>query len=132
MLGMRNYPHSEITERILACAFTVGRVLGPGLLESAYQRCLEAEFRHEKIPFKSQVPIPIVYRNEVISVSYRLDFVVDNKIIVELKAVDTVAPIVTAQILTYLKLTDLPVALLINFNTAPLRTGIQRFLNKHS
>lgn len=126
---MPNYVHTDITERIIGCALSVHTALGPGLLESAYQRCLEAEFRYQDIPYKSQVPVPLIYRDEFVPASYRLDFVVHNKIIVELKAIDAVSPLVTAQLLTYLKLTDLPLALLINFNTMPLRTGIKRFVN---
>ena len=127
---MTAYPQSAITERIIGCAIEVHAALGPGLLESAYQKCLSAEFRHQNIRFKSQVAIPIIYRYETIAISYRLDFVVDNKVIVELKAVDSVTSLVTAQILTYLKLTNIPLALLINFNSVPLRTGIKRFINK--
>lgn len=127
---MQTYPHTEVTDRIIGCALVVQRVLGPGLLESAYQRCLAAEFRYRNIPHECQVCIPLIYRDEVIPISYRLDFVVERQIIVELKAVDSIPPVATAQLLTYLKLTNLPVALLINFNTFPLRTGIKRFVNR--
>lgn len=124
------YPLTEVTERIIGCAIAVQRALGPGLLENAYQRCLAAEFRYHRIFHECQVRIPLIYRDEVIPVSYRLDFVVERQIIVELKAVETIPPIATAQLLTYLKLTNLPVALLINFNTSPLRTGIKRLVNR--
>ena len=126
---MSLYPHVETTKNIIACAITVHRVLGPGLLESVYQRCLASEFRHEGIPNRAQVAIPIVYREEVIPVCYRLDFVVDDKVIVEIKASDTVSPVFLAQVLTYLKLTNLQLALLVNFNASPLRSGIKRIVN---
>lgn len=124
-----DYPHSDLTEQIIGCALSVHRILGPGLLESAYQGCLAAEFRYQGIAHKSQVCIPIFYRDEIIPVSYKMDFVVHDRIVVELKAVESIAPIITAQILTYLRLTHLPVALLINFNAYPLKAGIRRFAN---
>ena len=127
---MRTYHHADLTERIIGCALAVHSVLGPGLLENAYHRCLAAEFRFQEIPFKSEVPIPIIYRDEIIPIAYRMDFVLYDRIILELKAVDSVSPFVTAQILTYLKLTNLDIALLVNFNATPLRSGIKRFLNK--
>ena len=125
-----NFPFHEITERIIGCALTVQKTLGPGLLENAYQRCLAAEFRYQGVRHESQVGVPIIYRSEIVPLAYRLDFVVEKTVIVELKAVDSVAPIVNAQLLTYLKLTNLPIAPLINFNSFPLRAGIKRMVHK--
>ena len=123
------FPHAELTNRIIGAAISVHRVLGPGLLESAYQRCLAAELRYRRVAFEREVPIPIVYRDEIIPMSYQVDFIVENKVLLELKAIDRIPSIVDAQVLTYLKLTRIPIALLLNFNSVPLHKGIRRYVN---
>jgi GxxExxY protein len=118
--------NSEITRRIIGAAIEVHRYLGPGLLESSYQACLAHEMERLGIAFKREVVVPVDYKGLLLDCSYRLDFVVEDSVIVELKSVDALHPIHTAQLLTYMKLADLPVGLLINFNTTVLRDGIKR------
>jgi len=120
------YPHKELTERIIGAAIEVHRGLGPGLLESAYQSCLAKEFELQKIPFEREVPVPVVYKGMQVDCSYRLDFLVDRKVVIEIKAVNAMAPIFEAQLITYLKLTGYPVGLLINFNVKLLKNGLLR------
>lgn len=115
-----------LTGAIIGAAITVHKALGPGLLESAYRICLARELAAQQIPFQPEVPVPLEYRGERIDAVYRLDLLVDNLVIVELKAVDALAPIHEAQLLTYLRLTKKRTGLLINFNTAYLRDGIKR------
>ena len=98
------------------------------MLESAYEVCLAAELRSQGISFRRQVPVPITYRGETLETGYRLDFLVEEELILELKSVSALAPIHTAQVLTYLKLADYRIALLINFNTKYLREGSIRRL----
>ena len=120
----------DLSYRIIGCAIKVHRALGPGLLEAAYQRCIMREFQLEGIPAVTEVPICLEYRGEEIDCSFRADFIVDNQILLELKSVDKLAPIHTAQVITYLKLTHLKVGLLINFNVELLKEdGIKRIVN---
>jgi GxxExxY protein len=116
-------------DRILGCAIAVHRALGPGLMESAYQHCLSYEFTLNRVAFRAQVPIPVAYRGTFVSCGYRADFVVDDEVLVELKSVECLMPLHDAQVLTYLRLTGLPRALLLNFNVPVLKTGIKSFLN---
>jgi GxxExxY protein len=118
--------HEEVTDRIIAAAIKVHRTLGPGLLESAYQTCLAREFEFSGIPFEREKPVVVQYRGVALECGYRLDFVVEEKVIVELKALESLDPLHEAQLLTYLKLTGLKVGLLINFNVPLLRNGIVR------
>ncbi|HET6453533.1 MAG TPA: GxxExxY protein [Armatimonadota bacterium] len=118
--------HEEITERIIAAAIDVHRALGPGLLESAYQACLARELELSGIPFEREKPLLVRYRGIEVDCGYRLDFIVEGKVIVELKTVDSLEGIHEAQLLTYLKLTGCKVGLLINFNVPLLRNGIVR------
>jgi GxxExxY protein len=111
---------------IIACAIDVHRALGPGLLESAYESCLEFEFQDRGIPFASQVPLPVVYRGRRLECGYRMDFVVADEVIVELKSVEKVMPIHEAQLLTYLRLSGKRVGLVLNFNLPVLKDGIVR------
>jgi GxxExxY protein len=121
--------HEEITERIIGAAINVHTALGPGLLESTYQACLTHEFMTSGLHFESQVPLPVVYRNIRLDIGYRLDFVVEDVVIVEIKAVEKILPVHLAQSLSYLKLKPCPVGLLINFNVVHLRSGIRRVVN---
>jgi GxxExxY protein len=122
----------EYTERlsniIIGCAIEVHRHLGPGLQESAYHQCLSYEFSRNNIPFLSEQQVPVTYKEIKIDCTFRADFMVDNCIIVELKAVETILPVHEAQILTYLKLTGIQLGLLINFNERLLKQGIKRFI----
>ena len=116
----------DLAGRIIGAAIEVHKTLGPGLLESAYETCLAIELAHLEIPFERQRAVPITYRGTAIEAAYRLDFVVCEEIVLELKAVDRLDPIHTAQVLTYLRLTGLKLALLINFNVPLLREGVKR------
>ena len=120
--------HEAITERIISAAIDVHRALGPGLLESAYQACLARELELSCIPFEREKPLLVQYRGMNVDCGYRLDFIVEGKVIVELKAVDSLEGIHEAQLLTYLKLTGCKVGLLINFNVPLLRDGIVRWV----
>jgi len=113
---------------IVDAAMAVHMALGPGLLESVYEVCLCHELSERGAPFESQVPLPVVYKGVRLDAGLRLDLVVDGKVIVELKAVESVQPVHEAQLLTYLRLTRLRLGLLINFNKALLRDGIKRMV----
>jgi GxxExxY protein len=116
-----------ITERIIGAAIEVHRALGPGLLESAYSACLCHELGLQGLTVEREKPLPVVYKGTVFDCAYRLDLVVEELVIVELKAVSELAPIHQAQLLSYLKLSGCPVGLLINFNVRRLADGIKRF-----
>jgi GxxExxY protein len=116
----------EITEQLIAAAIEVHRALGPGLLESSYQICMAHECTLRKIPFEQQVPIKIAYKGIDLDGGYRIDFIIEKKVILELKAIEEVLPVHEAQLLTYLKLTGIRVGLLINFNVPLLKNGIYR------
>ena len=116
----------DLAGRVIGAAINVHKHLGPGLLESAYEACLAIEFRHMGIPFEQQKILPITYRNESVDDAYRLDFVVNGELILEIKSAEVLAPIHIAQTLTYLRLTKIKTALLINFNVPLLRDGIKR------
>ena len=118
----------ELSEQVLGCAIEVHRQLGPGLLESTYEQCLAYELSQLQIPFKLQVELPVEYKQIKLDCGYRIDLLVDDRIVVELKSVDQLLPIHEAQILTYLKLSRVSVGLLINFNVAVLRKGVRRFV----
>lgn len=120
--------HEELTSRILGAAIEVHRVLGPGLLESAYEKCLCRELELARIPFQRQAPLPVVYKGINLDCGYDMDVVVDGKVVLELKAVERVLPIHEAQLLTYLKLGGYQVGLLINFNVPVLKDGVKRLV----
>lgn len=119
---------NEITGEIINCAIKVHKALGPGLLESIYEKCLAYELSKRGLKVEVQKEMPIVYDEIVIEGGYRLDLLVEEKVIVELKSVSEMKPIFTAQTLTYLKLANLRVALLINFNEVLLKNGIKRLV----
>jgi GxxExxY protein len=116
-----------VTEKVIACAIEVHKLLGPGLLESSYEQCLMHELNQMSLAAKSQVELPIHYKGVAIDAGYRLDIVLPNKLIIELKAVDKLLPIHSAQLLTYMKLADISAGLLINFNVNKLVDGVKRF-----
>jgi GxxExxY protein len=120
---------NQLTEKIIGAAIEVHKVLGPGLLESAYEGCLAYEFTLAKISFERQVQLPVVYKSFQIDCGYRLDFLVEKMVVVELKAVEGLQPIHEAQLLTYLKLGGWPIGLLINFNVPVLKKGIKRMVH---
>ncbi len=115
-----------LTERILGAAIEVHRYLGPGLLESSYRRCLLHELMLREVPATPEVPVSLDYKGLNVAGAYRLDLLVDDRVIVELKAVDRLHPVHKAQLLTYLRLTGKRVGLLLNFNECRLRDGIVR------
>ncbi|MHB0988046.1 MAG: GxxExxY protein [Bellilinea sp.] len=119
----------DLTEKIIGAAIEVHRNLGPGLLETAYQECLARELTIRKVPFAKEKNLPVEYKGVHIDCGYRRDFLIDNQVIVELKAVEAVLPIHRAQLITYLKLTGCKVGLLINFNVQQLIKGIERLAN---
>ena len=116
----------ELTERVICCAIEVHRTLGPGLLESSYQQCLAHELEVQEIPFASEVDLPIDYKGIKLNCGYRLDLMVDGRLIVELKAVDEVSGLHQAQLMTYMKLAKVSLGLLINFNVSRLVDGVRR------
>ncbi len=118
--------HDALSEQIIGAAIEVHRELGPGLLESAYQACLAHELALRSILFVSQLDLPLTYKGVHLDVGYRIDLLVDDKIIVELKAVEKVLPIHEAQLLTYLRILKKPVGLLLNFSVPVLKDGIIR------
>ena len=117
---------NALSKVVIGAAIEVHRQLGPGLLESVYEECLAYELNRRHIPFERQKPIPVVYHEVHLDCGFRLDLLVDSLVVVELKAVDELAPIHQAQMLTYLKLTGCKLGLLLNFNEAKLRDGIKR------
>ena len=120
---------NRITESIIGAAIEVHRALGPGLLESAYEACLAFELVERGLKVEQQKPLPVVYRDVRLDCGYRLDLLVEEKVIVEIKAVDRLAPIHQAQLLSYLRLSGCKVGLLINFNVKVLKDGIRRVVN---
>ncbi|MDY0295868.1 MAG: GxxExxY protein [Acidobacteriota bacterium] len=119
---------SELSHRVIGCAIEVHKQLGPGLLESAYQQCLARELHLNDIPFKAEVPLPIEYKGVSLDCGYRMDILVDDAIILELKSVDFVHPIHEAQILSYMKLGGLKHGFLINFNVKILKQGLKSYV----
>ena len=120
---------NEITEKIIGAAMEVHRVVGPGLLESSYEACLCRELELQGLRFARQVPLPVRYKDIDLDCGYRMDLVVEDSVIVEVKAVEGILPIHEAQLLTYLRLTGRRVGLLINFNVPVLKQGVRRLVN---
>jgi GxxExxY protein len=117
-----------LTHTIIGAAIDIHRSLGPGLLEAVYEECLAREFALRGIPFERQKPVPLVYKDLKLECGYRLDFLVHHRIVVEIKSIETLAPIHDSVMLTYLRLAEAPIGLLMNFNVAILRDGIKRFV----
>jgi GxxExxY protein len=118
-----------ITESIIGAAIQVHRALGPGLLESTYEVCLMHELAQKGLEVDKQVPIPIIYKDVRLDAGYRIDLLVEDQVIVELKSVDTIHPIHEAQLISYLKLSGKKLGLIINFNVKLLKNGIRRIAN---
>ena len=124
---LKEYPFKDITEKIISCAIEVHSSLGPGLLENLYEEALEHELKSRGIAYKRQKELEIKYKGDPIG-NYRLDYLIENKVIVELKCVEAIKGIHVAQVLTYLKAENLRVGLLINFNVDKLKEGIRRVI----
>jgi GxxExxY protein len=120
---------NELTSQIIGAAIEVHKAFGPGLLESIYEDCMAVELRLRGIPFERQKPIPLEYKGYKVGANLRIDLLVANKVIVELKSVNMLLPIHEAQLLTYLKLAQCSTGLLINFNVSLLKKGIKRMRN---
>jgi len=117
-----------LSKEIIGCALEVHKILGPGLLESAYEECLMYELLKIGMDVDRQKPVPVIYKEIKLECGYRLDLIVENKIIVELKSVDVLVPVHEAQILTYMKFSKMKTGLLINFNVTALKHGIKRYV----
>jgi len=120
---------NEISSKIIGASIEVHKQLEPGLLESTYEICLAHELKLMGLEVKQQIPLPVIYKDVKLNAGYRIDMIVENKVIIEIKSVDALAPIHTAQILTYLKLKDLKLGLLINFNEIKVIDGLKRIIN---
>ncbi|HEX4003919.1 MAG TPA: GxxExxY protein [Candidatus Acidoferrales bacterium] len=119
---------NQLTHEIIGAAIEVHRMLGPGLLESAYEECLAREFVLRGIPFERQKAVPVVYKDVKLECGYRMDLLIDRIVVVELKSVEALAPLHEAIVLTYLRLSGCKIGLLINFNVAVLKDGVRRFV----
>jgi len=126
-MAEEKYPLKELTHKIIGCALEVHSTLGPGLLESVYENALAREFEIQQIGYKQQMPIPLSYKGHMVG-EHRLDFLVENSVVLELKCVENLHPVYDAQILTYLKATDCKIGLLINFKVERLKSGIKRII----
>jgi GxxExxY protein len=119
---------NQITEKIIGCALEVHKNLGPGLLESAYEECLYYELNNLGLEVKRQLALPLVYKDVKLDAGYRIDLLVENKVIIELKSVEAIAEIHKAQLMTYMKLANIKIGLLMNFNVSRLKDGIVRWI----
>ncbi len=128
MNGENQEKRDPLTEKVIGCAIEVHRILGPGLLESAYQRCMLFELRKQGLAVETEVPMPVNYKGEIMDCGYRVDVLVEKSLILELKAVETILPIHQAQLLTYMKLAGIHLGLLINFHQPRLVDGLKRFI----
>ncbi len=121
---------NEVSEIIIGAAINVHKNLGPGLLESAYEECLYYELNKNSLKVEKQKPMPLIYDDVKLDVGYRLDIMVENKVVIEIKSVEALNDVHLAQVLTYLKLSNCKLGLLINFNVSKLVNGIRRVVNK--
>ncbi len=120
--------HEQLTKEIIGAAIEVHRALGPGLLENAYEECLCREFSLRDLAFRRQVDIPVSYKGVRLDCGYRLDILVEETVVVEIKSTDGIADVHSAQLLTYLKLGSYPVGLLFNFNAPTVKEGMRRLV----
>ena len=123
-----NSTTNELTHAVIGMAIEVHRELGPGLLESAYEECLAHELRQSTVKFARQKPVPVTYKGLELDCGYRIDLLVEDQLVIELKSVEELIPLFDAQVLTYLKLADKSIGLLINFNVPVLKSGLKRFV----
>ncbi len=117
-----------LTRKVIGCAIEVHRQLGPGLLESTYEECLCYELSKEGLAFERQISLPMKYKDVALNVGYRIDLLVENKLIVEIKATEKILPLHEAQLLTYLKLSGTRTGLILNFNVPVLKDGVKRMV----
>lgn len=120
--------HKEITQTIINAAFEVHTVLGPGLLESTYEACLYYELNKAGLLVHRQMPLPVVYKEVELDIGYRIDLLVENKVVIDVKSVESIPDIHIAKLLTYLKLSGQKVGLLLNFNVSRMKDGIKRYV----
>lgn len=120
---------NQLAKRIIGCALEVHKALGPGLFESAYQECLYYKLKQENLIVEKEKPMPLVFEEVQLNCGYRIDLLVENKVVIELKSVDSLNDVHLAQTLTYMKLGDYKLGLLINFNVNLLKLGIKRVVN---
>ena len=123
---------TELTEKVIGAMIEVHKEVGPGLLESAYEECLCREFDLGGLRFRRQVPVPVVYKGVQLDCGYRLDLLVEEAVVIEIKSVKAIEPIFEAQLITYLKLGGWQVGLLVNFNVRVLKDGLKRFVHKYT
>jgi GxxExxY protein len=123
---MIHYQDEEITRVIISAAIEVHKILGPGLLESVYKKCLLMELSEKELKYKEEMIVPLVYKNKRIDEGFRIDILVEDRVVMELKSVEQILPVHEAQMLTYMRLLDKQVGLLINFNVPILKQGIRR------
>ncbi|MBD81139.1 MAG: GxxExxY protein [Crocinitomicaceae bacterium] len=121
---------NRISEIVIGCAIKVHKALGPGLLESAYRECLAYELKKESFKIHQEMPMPIIYEDIKLDHGYRMDILVEDKVVLELKTVEAFTPVHEAQLLTYLKLGDYKLGLLLNFHVSKMTRGIKRMVNK--
>ena len=127
----QDYKYSELTSKVIGCAIEVHKVLGPGLLESAYEECLAYELQKAGLNIERQKALPVVYKDIKLDCGYRIDILVENAVVLELKSIDAVSPVHEAQILTYLKFSEKEIGLLINFNVTLLKNGLKKYIMSH-
>lgn len=118
----------ELSNKVIGCALNVHKTLGPGLMESVYEKCLSYELTNSGLRNETQKVLPVTYKDVQIDCGYRIDILVEDKLIIEIKAVDALLPLHQSQILTYMKLSGVSMGLLLNFNVARLKDGIERFV----
>ncbi len=118
--------HEALSHAVIGAAIEVHKILGPGLLEAVYEECLCYELTLRGIPYQRQVPLPVVYKDAQLDCNYRMDLLIEETVVLELKAIDHVLPVHEAQLMTYLRLSGKPLGLLINFNVPALKMGITR------
>lgn len=129
---LKNQRLNDLTHAILAAAIEVHRILGPGLLESVYFTCLQFELAAKGLRFTVQQALPLIYKTVRLESTYRIDLIVEDLVVVEIKSIDALLPVHHAQVVTYLRLTGCPAGLLINFNVPRLMDGVKRLLNTES
>lgn len=122
------YKYEDVTHKIIGCAMDVHKILRPGLLESAYEACLVYELVNKNLHVERQIPVPVIYKEIKLECGYRIDILVENSIVIELKAVEALNDIHEAQVLTQMKFANKSVGLLINFNVLLLKNGLRRFI----
>jgi len=120
---------NQLTELILKCAYSVHSALGPGLLESAYEECLYYELKQSGLKVEKQKSLPLVYKEVKLDAGYRMDLLVENRVVIEIKSIEAFTDVHIAQVLTYLKLSGCKIGLLLNFNVSSLKNGIKRLAN---